>query len=131
MPSPQEARPRARSAFVAAFLSLLFPGLGHAYAGASQRALAFAAGPILLLALTLGVVLRMDRLELLGLAVQSWVLTGIFILNLLALAYRLVAIVDAYRVTEYLNAMSAGGGGRLGRPRIPLNPLSAAWRSSS
>lgn len=126
MPSPQEARPRARSAFVAAFLSLLFPGLGHAYAGASQRALAFAAGPILLLALTLGVVLRMDRLELLGLAVQSWVLTGIFILNLLALAYRLVAIVDAYRVTEYLNAMSAGGGGRLGRPRIPLNPLSAA-----
>ena len=40
MPTLQEGRPRARSAFAAAFLSLLFPGLGHAYAGAWQRALA-------------------------------------------------------------------------------------------
>ena len=43
MNRPQEPRRRARSAFAAAFLSLLFPGLGHAYAGAWHRALGFAA----------------------------------------------------------------------------------------
>ncbi len=126
MPTTQEARPRARSAFAAAFLSLLFPGLGHAYAGAHQRALAFAAAPILLLSLAAGIALRMDRTELLGLLVQSWLLNGVFVLNLVLLVYRLVAIVDAYRVTEFLNAMDASGGGRLGRPRIVLNPLSVA-----
>src|SRR4029450_4908909 len=65
MQSPQEARPRARSPFVAAFLSLIFPGLGHLYAGAPQRALLFAAPPILLFALLGGVVIRLDQFELL------------------------------------------------------------------
>ena len=65
MSTPQRA-PRSRSAFAAAFLSLLFPGLGHAYAGAYARALGFAAAPLLLLALTLGIVLRTDRAELAG-----------------------------------------------------------------
>ena len=46
MSTPRRA-PRSRSAFAAAFLSLLFPGLGHAYAGAYTRALAFAALPLL------------------------------------------------------------------------------------
>jgi LCP family protein required for cell wall assembly len=126
MVSAQEARPRARSPFAAAFLSLLFPGLGHAYAGAYQRALAFAALPLLLIALAAGVVLRLPRTELLALAVQPWVLTSVFVLNLLALLYRLVAIVDAYRVTAFLNAWTASGGGRLGRPRVPWHPLSVA-----
>ena len=68
-------RPRARSPFVAAFLSLLFPGLGHAYAGAYQRALGFAAPPILLLALGAGFVLR-ERIrgDLVGLVLTPWVL---------------------------------------------------------
>ena len=51
MHDPQDARPRARSPFAAAFLSLLFPGLGHLYAGAPSRALGFAAAPILVIAL--------------------------------------------------------------------------------
>ena len=117
---------RARSPFVAAFLSLLFPGLGHAYAGARQRALAFAAPPILLIALVAGVVLRIDRADLVGYLLLPWVLPSVFVVNLIALVYRLVAIVDAYRVTEYLNGFAATGGGRLGRPRIPINPLSVA-----
>ena len=58
-PSPQKAprahTPRTRSAFAAAFLSLIFPGLGHAYAGAWARALAFAALPLLLIALAGGI----------------------------------------------------------------------------
>ena len=84
MQHPQESRPRARSPFTAAFLSLLFPGLGHLYAGAPTRALGFAALPILLLALVAGLVIRMDRLQLLGAFVSM--VGAIFVFNLLALA---------------------------------------------
>jgi LCP family protein required for cell wall assembly len=124
MQKPQGARPRARSPFTAAFLSLLFPGLGHLYAGATVRALGFAAPPLLLLALIAGVVLRLDRIELLGAFVSM--VGAIFVFNLVALVYRLVAIVDAYRVTDYLNAHAAAGDGRLGKARLPRNPLSTA-----
>jgi LCP family protein required for cell wall assembly len=124
MQNPQETRPRSRSPFTAAFLSLLFPGLGHLYAGAPTRALGFAALPILVLALVAGFVVRLDRLQLLGAFVS--LVGAIFVFNLLALAYRLVAIVDAYRVAEYLNAHAASGDGRLGRARMPRNPLSIA-----
>jgi polyisoprenyl-teichoic acid--peptidoglycan teichoic acid transferase len=124
MQNPQEARPRAKSPFTAAFLSLLFPGLGHLYAGAYMRALLFAAPVVLVLALTGGIVLRLDRFELLGAFLQG--VGAIFVINLIALAYRLVAIVDAYRVTEYLNTHAASGDGRLGRVKLPRNPLSIA-----
>jgi LCP family protein required for cell wall assembly len=126
MQSPQEARQRARSPFVAAVLSLFFPGLGHAYAGAYHRALGFAAPPILAFALLAGVVLRADQAELFGLLLAPWVLPSVFVLNLVALLYRLLAIIDAYRVTVFLNAVALSGGGRLGRPRIVFNPLSMA-----
>lgn len=124
MQQPQEARPRARSPFTAAFLSLLFPGLGHLYAGAPMRALGFAAAPILGLALAAGLVLRMDRIALLGAFVS--LVGAIFVFNLIALVYRLVAIIDAYRVAQFLNAHAAAGDGRLGRARLPRNPLSIA-----
>ena len=124
MQNPQEARPRTKSPFTAAFLSLLFPGLGHLYAGAPIRALGFAAAPILLLALSAGFVLRLDRFELLGAFLQ--LVGAIFVFNLIALVYRLVAIVDAYRVTQYLNTHAASGDGRLGRARLPRDPLSIA-----
>jgi len=126
MQNPQGARPRARSPFAAAFLSLLFPGLGQAYAGAPIRALGFAAAPILLVALGAGVLLRIDRLALVGLVVNPFVLTSVFVVNLIALVYRLVAIVDAYRVAEFVNARSAAGDGRLGPARVPGNVLSVA-----
>ncbi len=126
MQKPQGARPRARSPFAAAFLSLLFPGLGHLYVGAQMRALGFAAAPVLLIALLAGFVLRMDRLELVGLLFSPFLLSSIFVLNLVALLYRLVAIIDAYRVAEYLNAHAMSDGGRLGKARLPRNPLSIA-----
>jgi LCP family protein required for cell wall assembly len=126
MQNPQEPRPRAKSPFVAAFLSLLFPGLGHAYVGAYARALVFATPPLLLLALVGGLALRAGRLELLGFVIQPWVLTSVFVLNVVFLLYRLVAIVDAWRVANYANAWSASGGGRLGSPRVVLQPLSVA-----
>ena len=126
MQRAQESRPRGRSPFVAAFLSLLFPGLGHAYAGAPQRALGFAAPPILLAALVAGVALRAQPPQLIAFVLTPWVLPGVFILNLALLLYRLIAIVDAYRVTAYLNALDLSGGGRVGRPRVVFNPVSMA-----
>jgi LCP family protein required for cell wall assembly len=124
MSQSQEPAPRRRSAFAAAFLSLIFPGLGHAYAGAYTRALGFAAGPILFLALGAGIGLRMNGYELLGYAVQF--LDLIQILNVLVLLYRIAAAVDAYRVAGYLNGLEAGGGGRLGWPRGAFDPVSIA-----
>jgi LCP family protein required for cell wall assembly len=122
----QGAPPRAKSAFAAAFLSLIFPGLGHAYLGAYYRALGFAAGPILIVALLGGFALRMDQRELLALVVTPTGLTSVFVLNIIVLLYRLVAIVDAYRVALYLNSYAASGDGRLGPAKLPLNPLSIA-----
>jgi LCP family protein required for cell wall assembly len=118
--------PRGTSAFTAAFLSLLFPGLGHLYAGAHARALGFAAAPILAVALGAGVLLRLDRLELLALVFNPFVLTSVFVLNLVLLAYRLVAIVDAYRVVEYVNAQGSRGRDRAGGSGSGRNPLSIA-----
>jgi hypothetical protein len=125
MQRPQEPRPRAHSAFAAAFLSLIFPGLGHAYAGAWERAIGFAAAPLLVLSLSAGIALSL-RLELLGFLLQPAVLTSILIVNVVFLLYRIVAAVDAYRVTVFLNAMEASGGGRLGRPRTQLSLVSLA-----
>ena len=125
-PTQKDARPRARSPFAAAFLSLIFPGLGHAYAGAFTRALAFATFPILAIALGAGLLLRMDRIALLGLVLNPFILSSVFVVNLIALVYRVIAVVDAYRVTEFLNAHDAGGDGRLGPGRLGRNPLSIA-----
>jgi LCP family protein required for cell wall assembly len=125
MSTPQRA-PRSRSPFAAAFLSLIFPGLGHAYAGAYMRALGFAAAPLLVLALGAGVVLRIDRGELLGTLVNQTALIAIFILNILALVYRIVAAVDAWQVARFLNTTDASGDGRVGRAKLPLHPVSIA-----
>jgi LCP family protein required for cell wall assembly len=124
MSHPQEPHARHRSAFAAAFLSLIFPGLGHAYAGAYQRAIGFAAAPVLLLALGAGIGLRANIFDLAGVALEYlWLIQ---ILNILILLYRIVAAVDAYRVANYLNASDATEGRRLGRARTAINPLSIA-----
>jgi LCP family protein required for cell wall assembly len=129
MQQQQEARPRtrprARSAFTAAFLSLIFPGLGHAYAQAWYRAVAFAAAPFLLLALLAGAMISYN-IEVLGVALQPPVLIAILVGNVVAYGYRIVAAVDAHRVVRYLNRVSDGGAGRLGPARATLAPISLA-----
>ncbi len=126
MQQPQEARPRAASPFVAAFLSLLFPGLGHAYLGAYRRALIWATPAILVIALLGGLALRAGRLELLGFVIQPQVLLSIFVFNIIALAYRVLATIDAWRLAAYANAWQSSGGGRLGPPRIRYSAISIA-----
>jgi LCP family protein required for cell wall assembly len=122
-PEEARARPRQQSAFVAAFLSLLFPGLGHAYARTWTRAIGFAAPALLVLALLFGVFLKMGAISTAILIVAN--LSLILVLNIVALVYRAVAAIDAYRVVAYLNAQ-AEGDGRLGRRAVRLNPLSLA-----
>jgi polyisoprenyl-teichoic acid--peptidoglycan teichoic acid transferase len=126
MQTPQGAAPRSRSAFAAAFLSLVFPGLGHVYAGAHARALAFAALPLLSTALLAGIALRIDRLQLLGIVIQPGILTLALVLNVALLVYRVAAVVDAWRVVRFLNEVEASGTGRLGRARLPVSPFAVA-----
>jgi LCP family protein required for cell wall assembly len=102
-----ETPPRGRSPFAAAFLSLLFPGLGHVYLGAYQRGLGFAAPVVLLAALAAGFAVRMDELDLAGLAVQTWFQIGVFVVNLVALVYRAYVIVDAWSIARALGGRAA------------------------
>ena len=124
MQPAHEARPRRRSPFVAAFLSLVFPGLGHAYLGAYHRALGLAAPVVLAAALGAGIAVRLDLFQLAGLAVQSWFLTVVFVLNIVLLGYRAIVIVDAWRVATAFAADSRVG---VGVPlRIALKPIGMA-----
>lgn len=110
MPPAHETLPRGRSPFAAAFLSLLFPGLGHAYLGAYRRGLGFAAPPLLAGALIAGFAVRMTAFDLAGLAIQSWFLITVFIANIVALVYRAVAIVDAWSIARLLGGHGAVNG---------------------
>ena len=121
-----ERAPAHRSAFTAAFLSLLFPGLGHAYAGVFARALAFAAVPVLLLALAAGLLADTDlRRSLLFALLDTRVLVAILVIDGVVLLYRTVAILDAYRVAALADAL-ARSGARYGLPRLRPHPLSLA-----
>jgi hypothetical protein len=106
-PTDAAVRPR-RSAFAAAFLSFIFPGLGHAYLGRWLRALLWATLPILGLAALAAVALSPDRSEIVfqlaDPAVLSLVLGGIVI----DLLYRLLALLDAYRLARDPSIGSAG-----------------------
>jgi LCP family protein required for cell wall assembly len=109
MQAGHETQVRGRSPFAAAFLSLLFPGLGHAYLGAYRRGLGFAAPVLLTMALLAGFAVRMNAFELAGLAVQDWFQIAVFVGNLVLLVYRAWAIVDAWSIGRALGgpALSA------------------------
>src|SRR5688572_6237326 len=103
MRARDEVQPVARarrSAFAAAFLSFLFPGLGHAYLGRWLRALAWAALPILAIAAGAGLIVSApDRTEfLVGLVTDDTSVTAVFGVILIDLLYRLAAVIDAYRL---------------------------------
>jgi len=86
-----------QSAVIAALLSFLWPGLGQGWVGSSRRALILAVPMMLLLGAGLLVLIVQGRARSLGLLLQPTVLLLLIALNVAALAYRLFAIVDAYR----------------------------------
>ena len=117
-------RPTGRpSPFAAAFLSLIFPGLGHVYVRRYVRALGFAAPAVLGLALLAGLLASAATRDMLKTSVfDPFVLDILLALDVLLFLYRLVAVVDAYRCA----AAEGIEGGRLGRQGVPLAPLSLA-----
>jgi LCP family protein required for cell wall assembly len=100
-------RPR-RSAFAAAFLSFIFPGLGHAYLGRWLRALLWAALPILGLAALGGLALSPDRNEYLTMLADPAVLDSLLVLLVVDLIYRLLAVLDAWRLARDKSVGTAG-----------------------
>lgn len=103
----EAVRPR-RSAFAAAFLSFLLPGLGHAYLGRWLRAVLWAALPIVGIAALLGRVVSGGRGELVEFAADPDVLNAALIVIGIDLFYRLFALLDAYRLGSDRSIGSAG-----------------------
>jgi LCP family protein required for cell wall assembly len=113
MSQEQDAPPRERSAFVAGFLSLIFPGLGHAYARAWKRAILFAALPFILLSLLAGTYLSYGPTGMADL-ISSQMLVAILVGNIVAYLYRIIAAVDAWRVVSFTNRYEH---------RVPRSPV--------
>lgn len=88
------------SAVLAAALSFIWPGLGQVWAGARRRALLFAAPMMLLVVVAVLVVIVQGKARAAGLLIQPSVLLALLAVNLAVLAYRVFAIVDAYRVAN-------------------------------
>ncbi len=93
------------SAFTAALLSALLPGLGQAYQRRWRAALLLATPPFLLLAIIGGIFTADGPAGLLGLLLSPIGLSAAGILNLVAAAWRVAAATDAWR-----SAMTRGGG---------------------
>jgi LCP family protein required for cell wall assembly len=115
-----------RSAFAAAFLSFLFPGLGQAYAGRPARALLFGALPVVLIAFLAGVMSN-ERTStgFLATFASPTALLALFAFNVVLLVYRGIAVVDAYRSTLGSEATPAAPSARRPvRRGSRLHPLS-------
>ena len=89
------------SAVIAAVLSFIWPGLGHALVGARRRAILFALPMMLLLVGGLLLLTVQGRGRAFGVLLQPNVLLVLLALNVVLLAYRTVAIVDAYRLAHH------------------------------
>jgi polyisoprenyl-teichoic acid--peptidoglycan teichoic acid transferase len=98
-PTDVAVRPK-RSAFAAAFLSFVFPGLGHLYIGRWLRALLWAALPIIGIAAGAGLALSYSRDDLIELVADPDFLNALLIFLVIDLLYRLVAMLDAYRLAS-------------------------------
>jgi LCP family protein required for cell wall assembly len=118
--------PSRRSAFSAAFLSFLYPGLGQAYAGAYVRGLVLAVPLLIAVAISIVYVLTSGIVDF-GLWIsQSSVLGPLAIANVVLLAYRALASLDAYRLAIEPAAPSATGMRRIGRKSGQIDPISIA-----
>ena len=122
IPSVNADNPGGRpSPFAAAFLSLVFPGLGHLYARRPARALAFAAPPLLGLALLAGLLVNAATRDMLKVSVfDPSVLDAILAIDVVLFLYRLVAIVDAYRCARQAQVLDGFAEGGLGLGSISV-----------
>ena len=93
--SPAKRTPSGPRASLAAFLSFLFPGLGQAYNGEAELAWAFAA-PILIVIGAIVALLIVGSSQLLAKLFDVRFLIGLIVMDVVLLAWRLVAVLQAY-----------------------------------
>ena len=89
---PPASGPRAS---LAALLSFLFPGLGQYYNGEAGLALLLAA-PVVILVGLIGLVLAVGSSQVLGRLFDVRFLIGLIVLDVVLLAWRLIAVVQAH-----------------------------------
>jgi LCP family protein required for cell wall assembly len=118
--------PSRRSAFSAGFLSFIFPGLGQAYAGAYVRALVLAAPLLIAIVAAIAYVLTSGIVNFGLWLSQSSVLGPLAIANVVILAYRALASLDAYRLAIEPATAETTGFHRFGRKHGQINPMSLA-----
>ena len=94
---PVEATAANHRPVLAAALSAVVPGAGQWYAGRVRRAL-LVAFPVVVLAVVMIIAGRQGAVRLLRSLVQPSVLWALIAVNVAVLAWRLFAVVDAYRV---------------------------------
>lgn len=88
--------PAFTDGMAAALLSFFAPGAGHLYAGQRARGLLLLAGVVPLVVGVLALLL-LDRTAVLGLLVQPRFLAALLLADILVLAWRVFAVVDAFR----------------------------------
>jgi len=106
-PSDVAVRPR-RSAFAAAFLSFIFPGLGHLYLRRWLRAVLWGALPVIGIAAGTGLLVSGGRGELVELVADPDVLDRMLLFLVFDFFYRLIAMLDAYRLAGDPGVGSSG-----------------------
>ncbi len=82
---------------MAALLSSLWPGLGHLAEGARRTAVLLALPPLILLVLAIGAIAGPDRISRLATLVNPDVIAALLVAEFLLLAWRLIAVGDAFR----------------------------------
>jgi LCP family protein required for cell wall assembly len=112
-PAPSGAYPPppgapVRSAFAAAFLSFILPGLGHAYLGRWLRALLWVAVPVLVTALLAGIAVSPNRNDIIFQLADPGVQLGVLAAIVLDLLYRLAALLDAWRLAQAPRGVTSG-----------------------
>ncbi len=85
---------------MAAFLSFLLPGLGHAYLRRWLRAALWTALPIVVLVVAAGAALSVDRKEALARLIDPDVLAALLSVVVLDAIYRTLALLDAWRLAR-------------------------------
>jgi len=96
-----------RSASLAAVLSFLWPGLGHAYLGRRRAALAFAL-PVVLATAAILIALVGDLDSLLGYLITPSGSMTVLVLVLLVGAWRVIAMVDAVAIARRIAGLRRG-----------------------
>ena len=109
----RRARPESRASdqrrLFAAVLSALLPGLGQAFNGSWKMAAIFAIPSLILIGVALLLLQLNSTTMLLARAVVPANLTGLVILNLVLLGWRLLAVLDAFADRRYPGRPSRNG----------------------